>query len=135
MGDASVQHHQHLRVQIPRQRHLPPPRHEYAGMATEPTAQAIKQPMTALELIAFVKNELDADDERQAKVSAASAGELLRESQTGSTLDLSHKNINALPVDVVLLIKDRVERYTWMGGGKMPCALAAADSLQIGALA
>lgn len=80
-------------------------------MATDTTAQAFKQPMTAPELIAFVKNELDADEERQAKASAASAGELPRESQTGSTLDLSHKHINALPVEVVILIKDKVERY------------------------
>lgn len=124
VGAVTVQHH-HLRVQIPRQHLLPTPRHEYADMATDATAQAIKQPMTAPELIAFVKNELDADDERQAKVSAASAGELPRESQTGSTLDLSHKNINTLPVEVVLLIKDRVERYMRRGGGTMRPALGS----------
>lgn len=95
--------------------HHPPPRHEHAEMATDTTAQAYKQPMTASELIAFVKNELDADEERQAKVSAASAGEVPRESQTGSTLDLSHKNINVLPVEVVILIKDKVERYMQLG--------------------
>lgn len=111
-------------VRIPRH-HRPPPLYEHAGMATEPTAQAPKQPMTAPELIAFVKNELDADEERQAKVSAASAGELPRESQTGSTLDLSHKNINALPVEVVILIKDKVERYTQSGGGRMCAAMCS----------
>lgn len=88
-------------------------------MATDPTAQAFKQPMTAPELIAFVKNELDADEERQAQASAASAGELPRESQTGSTLDLSHKNINALPVEVVILIKDKVERYMELDQGTL----------------
>lgn len=116
VGD--VQQHHHLRFRIPRQ-NLPHPRHEYADMATESTAQAIKKPMTARELVSFVKNELDADEERQAKASAASAGELPRESQTGSTLDLSHKNINALPTEVVLLIKDRVERYMRLGGRTM----------------
>lgn len=63
--------------------------------------------MTASELISFVKRELDADEERQAKVTTASPGDL----PTGSTLDLSHKNISALPVEVVILIKDKVERY------------------------
>ncbi|SMR60987.1 unnamed protein product [Zymoseptoria tritici ST99CH_1A5] len=72
--------------------------------------QSTKPVMSLLDLVTFVKNELDADEDRQAKASAASAGELPRESQTGSTVDLSHKNINTLPVEVILLIKDKVER-------------------------
>ncbi|KXT04192.1 hypothetical protein AC578_105 [Pseudocercospora eumusae] len=68
-----------------------------------------KAPMTSAELVAFVTKELEQDDERQAKVQAA-AGEIPNATQTGSTLDLSHKNISVLPADVVLLIKDRVER-------------------------
>jgi hypothetical protein len=79
-------------------------------MALVTTDMSTKPVMTVADLITFVKNELNADEERQAKASAASAGELPRESQTGSTLDLSHKNINALPVEVIILIKDKVER-------------------------
>ena len=66
--------------------------------------------MTVPELVAFVKKELDADEERQAKVTAVSAAEVPQEAQTGSTLDLSHKNISALPAEVIVLIKDKVER-------------------------
>lgn len=76
-------------------------------MASETSSQSSKPPMTAPELIAFVRKELDADDERQAKVTPGSTSDL----PTGSTLDLSHKNISALPVEVVLLIKDKVERW------------------------
>jgi len=65
--------------------------------------------LTVAELVAYTKKELDADAERQAKVSAAGVGGF--ESQTGATLDLSHKKINALPVEVIALIKDKVERY------------------------
>jgi len=67
-----------------------------------------KPSMTVGDLVAFTRKELDADAERQARVAAGEAGEL--QNQTGSTLDLSHKNIHALPVEVVALIKDRVER-------------------------
>ena len=66
--------------------------------------------MTVVELVAFTKKELDADAERQSKLQAAGAVELPKESQSGSTLDLSHKNIHALPVEVIVLIKDKVER-------------------------
>ena len=68
-----------------------------------------KPAMTLGELVAYTRKELDADTERQAKVAAGEAGEL--QNQTGSTLDLSHKNIHALPVEVIALIKDRVERW------------------------
>ncbi|KYG49080.1 hypothetical protein M433DRAFT_82746 [Acidomyces richmondensis BFW] len=64
--------------------------------------------LTVAELVAYTKKELDADAERQAKVSAAGGGGL--ESQTGATLDLSHKKIYTLPVEVITLIKDKVER-------------------------
>ena len=67
--------------------------------------------MSVAELVAYAKKELDADTaEKQAKLQAVSVGELPKESQTGATLDLSRKNISALPVEVVELIKDRVER-------------------------
>ncbi|KAF2158603.1 hypothetical protein M409DRAFT_61496 [Zasmidium cellare ATCC 36951] len=79
-------------------------------MASDTSSQPSKPPMTSPELVAFVKKELDADEERQAKVASAGAGEVPRESQTGSTLDLSHKNISSLPVEVIILIKDKVER-------------------------
>jgi hypothetical protein len=84
--------------------------HEHAQMALAVPAFSSRPMMSVPDLVAYVKNELDADEERQAKASAASAGELPRESQTGSTLDLSHKNINALPVEIIVLIKDKVER-------------------------
>jgi len=38
------------------------------------------------------------------------------------TLDLSHKNINALPVEVIVLIRDKVERY---GRGYGPASTEA----------
>lgn len=79
-------------------------------MASDTSSQPSKPPMTSPELVAFVKKELDADEERQAKVASAGAGGVPRESQTGSTLDLSHKNISSLPVEVIILIKDKVER-------------------------
>lgn len=72
-----------------------------------------KAPMTmtsADNILAFVKQELQQDDERQARQTAA-AGDVPSAPQTGSTLDLSQKNISVLPADVVLLIKDRVERW------------------------
>lgn len=75
--------------------------------------------MSVAELVAYAKKELDADTaEKQAKLQAVSVGELPKESQTGATLDLSRTNISALPVEVVELIKDRVERYAdthWKG--------------------
>lgn len=73
-----------------------------------PTTHGDKQSLTVSDLVAYTKKELDADAERQAKVSAAGIGAL--ESQTGATLDLSHKNLHALPVEVVALIRDKVER-------------------------
>lgn len=66
--------------------------------------------MTPAELVAFVTKELEQDDERQAKVQNAAVGDVPGAPQTGSTLDLSHKNISALPPEVVFLIKDKVER-------------------------
>lgn len=100
-------HPAHLHFSRPRRALV---RAEHATMASDTSSQPSKPPMTSPELVAFVKKELDADEERQAKVSAASAGEVPRESQTGSTLDLSHKNISSLPVEVIILIKDKVER-------------------------
>lgn len=97
----------HLHFAHPRRA---PPRLDHATMASDTSSTSSKPPMTSAELVAFVKKELDTDEERQAKVVAASAGEVPRESQTGSTLDLSHKNINALPPEVIVLIKDKVER-------------------------
>ena len=74
--------------------------------------------MSVAELVAYTTKELDADAERQAKLQAAGAVEVLpRESQAGATLDLSNKNLHALPVEVVGLIKDKVERYA-LGWGR-----------------
>ena len=91
--------------------------HNHARMAADTSIHSDKSTMTAAEqvlaeLVAFTKEELDSDAERQAKLQAASAGALPRESQTGATLDLSNRKIRALPVEIIGLIKDKVERYT-----------------------
>ena len=65
-----------------------------------------KAAMTVADLVLYTQKELDTDAE--AKVSATGVGVV--ESQTGETLDLSHKNLHALPVEVIVLIKDKVER-------------------------
>ncbi|KAK3113985.1 RAM signaling network component [Teratosphaeriaceae sp. CCFEE 6253] len=78
-------------------------------MASDAVQQSTAPAMTLADLVAYTKKELDTDAERQAKVSAVgAAGDLL--GQTGATLDLSHKNIHALPVEVIVLIRDKVER-------------------------
>ncbi|KAF2765717.1 hypothetical protein EJ03DRAFT_377553 [Teratosphaeria nubilosa] len=74
-------------------------------MASELTA-AYAGTASVHELIAYTKKELDADEERQKKGGVQHG----LEGQTGATLDLSHKNIHALPVEIVALIKDKVER-------------------------
>lgn len=84
------------------------------------TTYADKPSMTVVDLVAYTTKELDADAERQAKVSATGIGGL--ESQTGATLDLSHKNIQALPVEVIALIKDKVERCGTAIFGGCTCA-------------
>ena len=78
--------------------------------ATTSTAIAPRAPMTSEQLVELVTKELEDEQEREAKAAAVIAGELPKDQQTGSTLDLSHKNISVLPAEVVLLIKDRVER-------------------------
>nr|POF10125.1 leucine-rich repeat-containing protein sog2 [Quercus suber] len=77
-------------------------------MATDLRTTGERPAMSTAELIQFVKQELEQDDERQAKVVATGAEMLPRESQTGATLDLSHKNISALPVEIVAMMKDKV---------------------------
>ena len=77
-------------------------------MATD-LARPDRAPMTVAELVAFTAKELDSDAER-ARLQASSAGVLPAESQAGTTLDLSNAKVHALPVEVVVLIKDRVER-------------------------
>ncbi|KAK0836230.1 RAM signaling network component [Friedmanniomyces endolithicus] len=78
-------------------------------MASDVALYTDKPAMTVAELVAYTRHELDTDAERQAKVSAE-GGVGDSQSQTGMTLDLSHKNINALPVEVIVLIRDKVER-------------------------
>lgn len=94
-------------------------------MATDNAGSVEKTGMTAAEVTAYVKKELDEDVERTHQY-ASNAGVVPTESATGITLDLSHKYIHALPVEVIGLIKDRVERYAytrWAAG-------ALADSEQ-----
>ena len=78
----------------------------HAQMASSHVAASPDPPsVTVADLVAFTKSELDADAERQAQVA-----EVHHAQQTGATLDLSHKSIHALPVEVIALIKDKVER-------------------------
>ena len=80
-------------------------------MATDVVTEVEKSAKNITELLAFIRKELDADAERHAKLQAGGAGELLQDSQTGVTLDLGHKNLRILPLEVISLIKDKVERY------------------------
>lgn len=85
-----------------------------------PSSSAVAAPkpaMTHEQLMDYVKGLLDAEQERE----ATSVGELRMETQTGSTLDLSHCNISALPVEVALYIKDRVERHVYTFKGAQQC--------------
>jgi hypothetical protein len=75
---------------------------------TSPTEN--KPLMTTAEVVAYVRKELDVDDEHLARVITSSSLDLPRDAHSGVTLDLSHKNIKELPVEVVALIKDKVER-------------------------
>nr|POE52091.1 leucine-rich repeat-containing protein sog2 [Quercus suber] len=79
-------------------------------MAAELRTTGDRPAMSTVELVQFVKQELKQDDERQARVTASSAEALPPESQTGATLDLSHKNISTLPIEIIALMKDKVER-------------------------
>lgn len=79
-------------------------------MASDTAVHADKTPMTAAEVTALVREELDEDD-RRSNVQASKAGVVPDESASGVTLDLSHKNIPELPVEVIGMIKDKVERY------------------------
>lgn len=79
-------------------------------MASDNPVHADKTPMTAAEVTALVREELDEDD-RRSNVQASQAGVFPDESASGVTLDLSHKNIPELPAEVIGMIKDKVERY------------------------
>jgi len=79
-------------------------------MAAEVVSEHDKPVKSNAELLTFIKKELEVDAERHTKLLAAGAGELPQESQTGVTLDLGHKNLRALPLEVIAVIKDKVER-------------------------
>ncbi|QIW98235.1 hypothetical protein AMS68_003753 [Peltaster fructicola] len=76
-------------------------------MASDSLPTAHNDKMTTEALLAFTQRELDTEAERNAQVAAEGSGEVL---QSGATLDYSKKNINELPVEVILLFKDKVER-------------------------
>lgn len=67
--------------------------------------------MSTEELLAFARAALDETAEKQR---AALAGEVQLPfgygPQPGDTLDLGDKGIHVLPAELVMLIKDRVER-------------------------
>lgn len=79
-------------------------------MATDVASEIERSAKINTDLLAFVKKELEADAERQAKLQASGVGGLPHESQ-GVTLDITHKNLRSLPLEVISLIKDKVERY------------------------
>ncbi|KAK5110722.1 hypothetical protein LTR62_005599 [Meristemomyces frigidus] len=66
--------------------------------------------MTVADLVVYTRRQLEADGEQQAHIKAAGVVGGHLQSQTGLTLNLSHLEIHALPVEVIALIKDRVER-------------------------
>lgn len=66
--------------------------------------------MSKAELLAYTQKELDADAERHAKAAAASNGEVPSESPAGATIDLSKKGIEELPIEIIQMISERVER-------------------------
>lgn len=75
-----------------------------------PTFPKSQHAMNVSEIVAYVRKELDGDEQHLARVISSNNGELPHDAHSGVTLDLSHKNIHELPVEVVALIKDRVER-------------------------
>jgi hypothetical protein len=97
-------------------------------------AVSLKPTMTNHQLVELVKKELDAEQEREKQVNPAGDGDLSNETQvqTGSTLDLSHKNISVLPAEVVLLIKDKVERLALSHNPRisLPLEIAQCDRLR-----
>ncbi|CAK1362557.1 uncharacterized protein RHO25_007185 [Cercospora beticola] len=115
-------------------RYLPLPLLDHAVMADATTSTAIapRAPMTSEQLVELVTKELEDEQEREAKAAAVIAGELPKDQQTGSTLDLSHKNISVLPAEVVLLIKDRVERLALSHNRniQLPTEIAQCDRLR-----
>lgn len=82
---------------------------DHALMASPPALASEKSMMEVSELVEFTKKELAADGEREAQELVAGNGESLS-SQTGVTLDISHKSLRTLPVEVIELIRNRVER-------------------------
>ncbi|EME44713.1 hypothetical protein DOTSEDRAFT_72243 [Dothistroma septosporum NZE10] len=104
-------------------------------MASDTSSQSLRPSLTVPELIAFVKKELDTDEERQAKIALAGeggSGVVPDKAHSGHTLDLSHKNIEALPVQVVALIKERVERLALSHNPRIqiPLEIAQCDKLR-----
>ncbi|EMC97600.1 hypothetical protein BAUCODRAFT_122033 [Baudoinia panamericana UAMH 10762] len=76
-------------------------------MASENAIYGEPFPVTVAELLAYTRKDLNDQAKQQGEVSAEG---LEGGVHTGVTVDLSHKNIHALPVEVIDLIKDKVER-------------------------
>jgi hypothetical protein len=91
-----------------------------------------KPPMLAADVVAYVRKELDIDDEHLARVITASSSDIPRDAHSGVTLDLSHKNIRELPVEVIALIKDKVERLALSHNPQMavPTQIIQCDRLR-----
>lgn len=80
-------------------------------MAADNPVHTPKPPLlTAAEVTAHVKNELDKEAERS-HIQASKEGLLHMQSGIGVTIDISSRAIKALPAEVCELIKDRVDRY------------------------
>lgn len=65
-------------------------------------------PMTTAQIVKETKKLLEIEEAHN--LQSAGDGELPRESETGYTIDLSGKGVPKLPVEVIELIRDKVER-------------------------
>jgi hypothetical protein len=79
--------------------------------------------MTTAEVVAYVRKELDVDDEHLARVITSSSVDLPRDAHSGVTLDLSHKNIKELPVEVSCSIAQSTNRGTFTDHTMRPATL------------
>lgn len=62
-------------------------------------------------LVEYTKSLLDAEDQQHAQVAEAANGQVSHGLSPGATVDLSKRSMHELPVEVIELMRDRVERY------------------------
>lgn len=74
------------------------------------------QPSVAV-LVEYTQGLLDAEDQEHAQAATgdrAATAQVSHNLSPGATVDLSKKSIHELPVEVIELMKDRVERYSML---------------------